>query len=56
MSSSKNMDQKIPYDDYQLPVVFLPSYESPPAWIPSQEVAVIGDYVCNTITFVIILT
>ncbi|XP_018933025.2 PDZ domain-containing protein 11-like isoform X1 [Cyprinus carpio] len=34
---SKNMDQKIPYDDYQLPVVFLPSYESPPAWIPPQE-------------------
>ncbi|XP_016100019.1 PDZ domain-containing protein 11 isoform X1 [Sinocyclocheilus anshuiensis] len=36
-SCSKNMDQKIPYDDYQLPVVFLPSYESPPAWIPPQE-------------------
>lgn len=32
------MDQKIPYDDYQLPVVFLPSYENPPAWIPTQEV------------------
>ena len=32
------MDQKIPYDDYQLPVVFLPSYESPPAWIAPQEV------------------
>lgn len=31
------MDQKIPYDDYQLPVVFLPSYENPPAWIPTQE-------------------
>ncbi|KAA0709400.1 PDZ domain-containing protein 11 [Triplophysa tibetana] len=31
------MDQKISYDDYQLPVVFLPSYESPPAWIPPQE-------------------
>ncbi|XP_038848924.1 PDZ domain-containing protein 11-like isoform X2 [Salvelinus namaycush] len=31
------MDQKIPYDDYQLPVVFLPSYESPPAWIAPQE-------------------
>ncbi|XP_061692015.1 PDZ domain-containing protein 11 isoform X2 [Syngnathoides biaculeatus] len=31
------MDQKIPYDDYQLPVVFLPSYENPPAWIPPQE-------------------
>lgn len=32
------MDQKIPYDDYQLPVVFLPSYENPPAWIPTHEV------------------
>lgn len=32
------MDQKIPYDDYQLPVVFLPSYENPPAWIPPHEV------------------
>ncbi|XP_030650353.1 PDZ domain-containing protein 11 isoform X2 [Chanos chanos] len=31
------MDQKIPYDDYQLPVVFLPSYENPPAWIPPQD-------------------
>ncbi|KAG9338673.1 hypothetical protein JZ751_025511 [Albula glossodonta] len=31
------MDQKIPYDDYQLPVVFLPSYESPPAWIAPQD-------------------
>lgn len=35
---SETMDQKIPYDDYQLPVVFLPSYENPPAWIPPQEV------------------
>lgn len=35
---SGTMDQKIPYDDYQLPVVFLPSYENPPAWIPTQEV------------------
>ncbi|XP_066504675.1 PDZ domain-containing protein 11 isoform X3 [Hoplias malabaricus] len=32
------MDQKIPYDDYQLPVVFLPPYENPPAWIPPQDV------------------
>ncbi|XP_026991898.1 PDZ domain-containing protein 11 isoform X2 [Tachysurus fulvidraco] len=31
------MDQKIPYDDYQLPVVFLPSYENPPTWIPPQD-------------------
>lgn len=36
--STRSMDQKIPYDDYQLPVVFLPSYENPPAWIPPQEV------------------
>lgn len=34
----ETMDQKIPYDDYQLPVVFLPSYENPPAWIPPHEV------------------
>lgn len=34
----ETMDQKIPYDDYQLPVVFLPSYENPPAWIPLHEV------------------
>ncbi|CAB1457117.1 unnamed protein product [Pleuronectes platessa] len=33
----ETMDQKIPYDDYQLPVVFLPSYENPPAWIPPQD-------------------
>nr|XP_046261225.1 PDZ domain-containing protein 11 isoform X1 [Scatophagus argus] len=37
LSLAETMDQKIPYDDYQLPVVFLPSYENPPAWIPSQE-------------------
>lgn len=36
------MDQKIPYDDYQLPVVFLPSYENPPAWIPAQEVMMLN--------------
>ncbi|KAF3838580.1 hypothetical protein F7725_010348, partial [Dissostichus mawsoni] len=38
------MDQKIPYDDYQLPVVFLPSYENPPAWIPPQERVQHPDY------------
>ncbi|PWA18667.1 hypothetical protein CCH79_00005646, partial [Gambusia affinis] len=38
------MDQKIPYDDYQLPVVFLPSYENPPAWIPPQERVHHADY------------
>ncbi|XP_078810176.1 PDZ domain-containing protein 11 isoform X2 [Oryzias latipes] len=31
------MDQKLSYDDYQLPVVFLPAYENPPAWIPPHE-------------------
>lgn len=36
------MDQKIPYDDYQLPVVFLPSYENPPAWMPAQEVKLLN--------------
>ncbi|KAF4091435.1 hypothetical protein AMELA_G00036870 [Ameiurus melas] len=34
---AREMDNKIPYDDYQLPVVFLPSYENPPAWIPPQD-------------------
>ncbi|XP_006729933.1 PDZ domain-containing protein 11-like isoform X1 [Leptonychotes weddellii] len=29
------MDSWIPYDDY--PVVFLPAYENPPAWIPPHE-------------------
>ncbi|XP_064185275.1 PDZ domain-containing protein 11 [Anguilla rostrata] len=37
MYQATAMDQKIPYDDYQLPVVFLPSYESPPAWIAPQD-------------------
>ncbi|KAK6480304.1 PDZ domain-containing protein 11-like [Huso huso] len=31
------MDPRIPYDDYPLPVVLLPSYENPPAWITPQE-------------------
>ncbi|XP_036622907.1 PDZ domain-containing protein 11-like [Trichosurus vulpecula] len=30
------MEGQIPYDDY--PVVFLPPYENPPAWIPPHEV------------------
>uniref|UniRef100_A0A8D2FWL6 PDZ domain-containing protein n=1 Tax=Theropithecus gelada TaxID=9565 RepID=A0A8D2FWL6_THEGE len=30
------MDSQIPYDDY--PVVFLPAYENPPAWIPPERV------------------
>ena len=33
------MDSRIPYDDY--PVVFLPAYENPPAWIPPHEVGTI---------------
>lgn len=33
------MDTRIPYDDY--PVVFLPAYENPPAWIPPHEVGAI---------------
>ncbi|XP_039669711.1 PDZ domain-containing protein 11 isoform X1 [Perca fluviatilis] len=40
----ETMDQKIPYDDYQLPVVFLPSYENPPAWIAPQERVLHPDY------------
>ncbi|XP_066504670.1 PDZ domain-containing protein 11 isoform X1 [Hoplias malabaricus] len=36
-AGTTRMDQKIPYDDYQLPVVFLPPYENPPAWIPPQD-------------------
>lgn len=47
------MDNKIPYDDYQLPVVFLPSYENPPAWIPPQDVrkycSVCNLYICKYI-------
>jgi hypothetical protein len=33
------MESRIPYDDY--PVVFLPAYENPPAWIPPHEVGTI---------------
>lgn len=33
------MDSRIPYDDY--PVVFLPAYENPPAWIPPHEVGML---------------
>ncbi|XP_029463113.1 PDZ domain-containing protein 11 [Rhinatrema bivittatum] len=31
------MDNRIPYEDYPYPVVFLPAYENPPTWIPPQE-------------------
>ncbi|KAL4665275.1 hypothetical protein H8957_017456, partial [Semnopithecus entellus] len=36
------MDSQIPYDDY--PVVFLPAYENPPAWIPPHERVPHPDY------------
>uniref|UniRef100_A0A8C4WDG1 PDZ domain containing 11 n=1 Tax=Gopherus evgoodei TaxID=1825980 RepID=A0A8C4WDG1_9SAUR len=36
------MDSRIPYDDY--PVVFLPAYENPPAWIPPHERICHPDY------------
>ncbi|XP_031791616.1 PDZ domain-containing protein 11-like [Piliocolobus tephrosceles] len=36
------MDSQIPYDDY--PVVFLPAYENPPAWIPPHERVPRPDY------------
>ncbi|XP_074690958.1 PDZ domain-containing protein 11 isoform X3 [Strix aluco] len=29
------MEARLPYDDF--PVVFLPPYESPPAWVPPHE-------------------
>ncbi|XP_063280464.1 PDZ domain-containing protein 11-like isoform X2 [Prinia subflava] len=29
------MERWVPYDDF--PVVFLPPYESPPAWVPPHE-------------------
>lgn len=31
-----SMEGRLPYDDF--PVVFLPPYESPPAWVPPHEV------------------
>ncbi|XP_038604314.1 PDZ domain-containing protein 11 isoform X2 [Tachyglossus aculeatus] len=36
------MDGRPPYDDY--PVVFLPPYENPPAWIPPHERVYHPDY------------
>lgn len=36
------MEARLPYDDF--PVVFLPPYESPPAWVPPHEVGMLrGD-------------
>ncbi|OXB79591.1 UNVERIFIED_CONTAM: hypothetical protein H355_010977 [Colinus virginianus] len=36
------MDGRLPYDDF--PVVFLPPYESPPAWVPPHERVYHPDY------------
>lgn len=33
----RGMEGRLPYDDF--PVVFLPPYESPPAWVPPHEVS-----------------
>uniref|UniRef100_A0A5F8GVB4 PDZ domain-containing protein n=1 Tax=Monodelphis domestica TaxID=13616 RepID=A0A5F8GVB4_MONDO len=41
-SPSPDMEGQIPYDDY--PVVFLPPYENPPAWIPPHERVYHPDY------------
>uniref|UniRef100_A0A8C3CHZ9 PDZ domain-containing protein 11 n=1 Tax=Cairina moschata TaxID=8855 RepID=A0A8C3CHZ9_CAIMO len=36
------MEARLPYDDF--PVVFLPPYESPPAWVPPHERLYHPDY------------
>ncbi|NWT00944.1 PDZ11 protein, partial [Mionectes macconnelli] len=36
------MEPRAPYDDF--PVVFLPPYESPPAWVPPHERVFHPDY------------
>ncbi|XP_074738482.1 PDZ domain-containing protein 11 isoform X3 [Strix uralensis] len=36
------MEARLPYDDF--PVVFLPPYESPPAWVPPHERVYHPDY------------
>ncbi|XP_030823422.1 PDZ domain-containing protein 11 isoform X1 [Camarhynchus parvulus] len=36
------MEGRVPYDDF--PVVFLPPYESPPAWVPPHERVYHPDY------------
>ncbi|XP_076203204.1 PDZ domain-containing protein 11 isoform X1 [Aptenodytes patagonicus] len=36
------MEGRLPYDDF--PVVFLPPYESPPAWVPPHERVYHPDY------------
>ncbi|NXQ33789.1 PDZ11 protein, partial [Alaudala cheleensis] len=37
-----SMESWVPYDDF--PVVFLPPYESPPAWVPPHERVYHPDY------------
>uniref|UniRef100_A0A8B9F6I5 PDZ domain containing 11 n=1 Tax=Amazona collaria TaxID=241587 RepID=A0A8B9F6I5_9PSIT len=37
-----SMEGRLPYDDF--PVVFLPPYESPPAWVPPHERVYHPDY------------
>uniref|UniRef100_A0A8C6ISD7 PDZ domain-containing protein 11 n=4 Tax=Neoaves TaxID=3078114 RepID=A0A8C6ISD7_MELUD len=39
---SGSMEARLPYDDF--PVVFLPPYESPPAWVPPHERVYHPDY------------
>uniref|UniRef100_A0A4X2KWN8 PDZ domain-containing protein n=1 Tax=Vombatus ursinus TaxID=29139 RepID=A0A4X2KWN8_VOMUR len=42
------MEGQIPHDDY--PVLFLPSSENPPAWIPLRERASqLGIFICKVI-------
>ncbi|XP_006265368.2 PDZ domain-containing protein 11 isoform X2 [Alligator mississippiensis] len=41
-AARSGMEARVPYDDY--PVVFLPPYESPPAWIPPHERIYHPDY------------
>ncbi|KAE8583856.1 hypothetical protein XENTR_v10020711 [Xenopus tropicalis] len=38
------MEGRPNYDEYPYPVVFLPPYENPPAWIPPQERVYNPDY------------
>ncbi|CAI9620423.1 unnamed protein product [Staurois parvus] len=38
------MEGRPTYEDYPYPVVFLPPYENPPAWIPLQERVYSSDY------------
>ncbi|XP_073412225.1 PDZ domain-containing protein 11 isoform X1 [Dendrobates tinctorius] len=38
------MEGRAAYEEYPYPVVFLPPYENPPAWIPLQERVYNADY------------